>query len=331
MIKEKPEALNISRFAYNDMITPEKRLDFERQGYRIVGNHSLIKVCEWTKKAIKGVDTCYKCRFYGIHSWQCVQMSPTHLCDHRCVFCWRDTKYAYPAWQGPVDEPEEIIDGCIHEQIKYLQGFGGNPAVDKQRLEEMRKPRHFAISLTGEPTMYPRLPELIAGLHKRNITSYLVTNGTIPSMIKQLLDVQPTQLYVSLYGPNEGVYKKSAMPITLDGWSRLQETLALLPKFKRTVIRMTLTKGYNMVHPELYAELFKTVHASFYELKAYMWVGHSRERLEVSNMPTHQEIQVFAQEITKHNPELKIIDEKEASRVVLLAREDNGDRVMEFV
>ncbi len=258
-------------------------------------------------------------------------MSPTHLCDHRCVFCWRDTKYAYPTWQGPVDDPVDIIEGCIREQVKYLQGFGGNPNVDKKRREEMKKPKHFAISLTGEPTMYPRLPELITELHARNMTSYLVTNGTIPSMIKQLISCPPTQLYVSLYGPTEEIYQRTAMPITPEAWKRLQETLALLPQFKRTVIRMTLTKGYNMIHPELYAEMFKTIKANFYELKGYMWVGHSRERLEISNMPMHQEIREFAQKVIEHNPELKVIDEKEASRVVLLAREDKGERIMHFV
>lgn len=312
------------------IITAEKKLDFERQGYRIVGNHSLVKVCEWTKKAIRGIDTCYKCKFYGIHSWQCVQMSPTYMCDHRCVFCWRDTKYAYPSWQGPVDDPVDIIEGCIREQVKYLRGFGGNPHVDKKRLEEMKKPLHFAISLTGEPTMYPRLPELIAELRARNITSYLVTNGTIPSMVKQLVNNQPTQLYVSVYGPTREIYEKSAMPITQNAWERLQETLGMLPEFKRTVIRLTLTKGYNMVHPELYAEMFTKVKADFYELKGYMWVGHSRARLEISSMPSHDEVRKFAQEIIRHNSELNIIDEKEVSRVILLARKDVDGRIMNF-
>ena len=30
----------------------------------------------------------------------------------------------------------------------------------------MKQPLHFAISLTGEPTMYPRLPELIDEIKK---------------------------------------------------------------------------------------------------------------------------------------------------------------------
>jgi len=63
------------------------------EGYRLVGNHSAVKICAYCKKAIKGQDVCYKNTFYGIESWRCVQMSPTFFCDHRCVFCWRDIEY----------------------------------------------------------------------------------------------------------------------------------------------------------------------------------------------------------------------------------------------
>ncbi|RLE45857.1 hypothetical protein DRJ22_03400 [Candidatus Woesearchaeota archaeon] len=33
----------------NPMITPERKADLEKQQYRIVGNHSVVKVCSWTK------------------------------------------------------------------------------------------------------------------------------------------------------------------------------------------------------------------------------------------------------------------------------------------
>jgi len=237
------------------MLTPERIRDYEKQGYRIVGNHSAMKVCAYCKKALTGKDICYKNTFYGIESWRCVQMSPTFRCDHRCVFCWRDIQYAYPKWQGPVDEPKLIVDGCIQQHIKYLQGFGGNPHTVETRFREMGKPLHFAISLTGEPCMYPKMPGLIDELKSREITSFLVTNGTIPTMIEKLIDHQPTQLYIGVYGPNEEVYKKSANPITADSWQRLHKSLSLLHNFKRTVIRLTLTKGYNLTNPEGYAEI----------------------------------------------------------------------------
>ena len=67
----------------------------------------------------------------------------------------------------------------------------------------------------------------------------------------------------------------------------------------------------------------------FVEVKAYMWVGMSRERLEQHNMPLHEEVKQFALEIAKHS-NYKIIDEHEPSRVVLLMKEDFEGRVMKF-
>ena len=118
-------------------ITEIKKKEFEKQGYRVVGTHSVVKVCEWSKKAIRGEGVCYKCNFYGINSWRCVEMSPTHYCDHRCIFCWRDTTYAWPKWEGPVDEPKDIVEGCIKEWQGMIQGFKGNK-ISKTTQEWMK-------------------------------------------------------------------------------------------------------------------------------------------------------------------------------------------------
>ena len=311
------------------MIPELRKKQFEKEGYRVVGNHSVVKVCEYTKKALRAEDVCYKCTFYGIRSWRCVEMSPTYFCDHRCIFCWRDIKYVYPKWNGPVDEPDDIIDGCIAAWQGLLNGFKGSGKTNPARFDETRMPSHFAISLTGEPTMYPKLPELIDALHRRNISSFLVTNGTIPEMIEKLIHHQPTQLYVSLYGPNEKIYRKTANPITEDAWQRLQKTFSMLGKFKRSVIRLTLTKGWNMIEPEAYGELLKNVDFDFLECKGYMWIGHSQERLTLQNSPTHSEVVEFANKIAK-TAGLKMIDEKENSRVCLLMKEDSAERVMNF-
>ena len=50
-----------------------------------------------------------------------------------------------------------------------------------------------------------------------------------------------------------------------------------------------------------------------------MWVGYSRQRLEIQNMPYHNEVKNFAKELAKLTG-YKIIDEKKESRVVLLSR-----------
>ncbi len=311
------------------LISEEQLRYYEKEGYRRVGNHSAVKVCEWTKKSIRGQDVCYKCQFYGIHSWQCVQMSPTFFCDHRCVFCWRDIKYVFPKWQGPIDDPKDIIDGAIKAQIDYLQGFWGNEKAVKEKLEQAETPMHFAISLTGEPTMYPRLHEMIDELHRRKISSFLVTNGTLPEMVEKLTEHQPTQIYFSVYGPDKETYIKTANPLPADAWERLHKSLSFVKKFKRSVIRLTLTKYYNFTDPAGYARIINFAEPTFVELKGYMWVGHSRERLEPKNMPYWNELESFAEAICMHTG-YKIVDKKEISKVILLAKEEFDGRIMQF-
>ena len=118
------------------MITPERKADFEKQQYRVVGNHSVVKVCSWTKQCLRGKGTCYKNTFYGIKTWRCVEMSPTYLCDHRCQFCWRDTSCSGTNWVGPVDDPKTIVDGCVREWRDLLYGFGGFEKTDFENIKK---------------------------------------------------------------------------------------------------------------------------------------------------------------------------------------------------
>ena len=313
------------------MLSPQKIKDLEKQGYRIVGNHSCIKVCLWCKKSLIDKDACYKNKFYGIKSWQCVQMSVSlNTCTNRCLWCWRDIEFTVPKWNGPVDEPAEIIDGCIKAHTKYLMGFLGNKNTDKERFMEALKPRHFAISLISESTFYPKLPEFIDRLHERGLTSFLVTNGSNPEMLEKLLKHQPTQLYITLPAPNEEIFTKACNPLVKNGWQQIMKSLSLLKRFScRKAIRLTLVKGVNMLNPEQYAEILKNADADFFEFKAYMHVGYSQQRLGIENMPLHEEIKRFAAEVGS-KAGLKLVDEKPESRVVLLMRKDRKDRIMRF-
>ena len=38
------------------------------QGYKIIGSHSGVKLCRWTKSQLRGRGGCYKHSFYGIES-----------------------------------------------------------------------------------------------------------------------------------------------------------------------------------------------------------------------------------------------------------------------
>ena len=303
-----------------------KKKQLEKQGYRLVGNHSAVKVCEWTKKSLRNEAVCYKCDFYGIRSWRCVQMTPAlTTCTHRCVWCWRDIAHTEPKWQGKAESPEKIIDGCIQAHKKLLYGFKGNEKTDKKRYAEAMQPMHFAISLSGEPTMYPKLPQLVDSLKKRGITSFIVTNGTNPAMLKKLIRHQPTQLYLTLPAPDEKTYKKSCAPLIKGSWKKILQSLRLLKKFKRSAIRLTLAREINFANPEGYAKLIKLANPDFLEIKSYMAVGFSRKRLGVKFMPLHKEILEFAKKVAKAAG-LKIINQKKESRVVLLMKKDSKAR-----
>jgi len=311
------------------MVSDLCKKDLEKQGYRFVGSHSAVKVCDWCRKSIRGEGICYKSDFYGIQSWRCVQMSPIFACNHRCIFCWRNIEETSPETPNILDSPKVIVDGCITEHIRFLQGFGGNENKDIKRYSEAQNPLHFAISLVGEPCLYPQLPELIDEIKSRKMSVFVVTNGTVPEMLKTLINHQPTQLYLTLPAPNKEIYQKTCNPIINDGWEKINESLTLLKKFNRSCIRLTLVKGINMGNPELYAELIKKADPDFVELKAYMFVGHSQLRLEIKNMPFHEDIKEFAESITK-SIGWKIVAEKPESRVILLMKEDRNDRILDF-
>jgi tRNA wybutosine-synthesizing protein 1 len=251
-------------------------------------------------------------------------MTPTVLyCNMRCLFCWRiqsgDIELRWDeTGLNKWDDPEEIVEGCIKAQLDILSGYKANPKTDRKKYREALTPKHAAISLTGEPTLYPRLGELIASFHKRGFTTFLVSNGTLPEALTQL-STEPTQLYISLCAYDKKNLAKTCRPLIPKAWERLNETLALLPSFKcPTVIRLTLVRHLNLSHPEQYARLIERAQPTYVEPKAYMHVGYSRLRLGFQNMPSHGEIRDFAVRLGREIG-YNFLREAPESRVVLLS------------
>lgn len=72
-----------------EMVTPDLRSALGKQGYKIIGSHSGVKLCRWTKSMLRGRGGCYKHTFYGIESHRCMETTPSLACANKCVFCWR--------------------------------------------------------------------------------------------------------------------------------------------------------------------------------------------------------------------------------------------------
>ena len=292
----------------------------ESSGYRFVGshNHAAAKICHWTKQSILDKGVCYKEKFYGIESHRCLQMAPAvPNCQQKCEFCWRDLSYTQTQWEGEYDDPKTIIDEAVKAQNNLLCGFFGNDKANKEKLEESKTPTNAAISLAGEPMLYPEIDELIAEFNRRNFTTFVVSNGQCVDKLKNL-ENEPYQLYLSLDAPTKKIYNDVCQPQISEGWDNLNQSLDTLASFNsRTCIRTTCVKGRNMTNPEKYAELIKKASPDFVEIKAYMCVGSSRHRLTPDNMPTFDEVKSFAQKIGENSGK-KIVNESEVSRVVLL-------------
>lgn len=299
----------------------------QKQHYAVVGNHSGVKLCHWMRQSLIYGRECYKQTFYGIKSHRCLQMTPSiNQCNHMCLFCWRHQGFNEKEFKD-IDDPKFILDGAIEAQRKLITGFKGDERCDLKKWEEANNPNMLACSLSGEPTLYPYLSDFFDECHKRNITTFLVTNGTNPEALEKM-DVLPKQLYVSLVAPNKEVYKKICSPLISDGWEKINKTLELLPSLDtRTVIRHTLVQNWNMDKKYIkeYSSLLKVAEPMFIEPKGYVFVGYSRKRMNISNMPPHEKVKDFGLNLAKEIG-YDFSMEKPKSRVVLLTKDPEKAR-----
>ena len=308
-------------------ISPLTKSKLQKAKYGVY-NHSAVELCHWTKKSFADEGNCYKYKFYGISTHRCMEMTPTAMnCENRCVYCWRPTEF-YDTLQMPshlVDEPDVIVNNLIKERERLLSGFYGNQKNDKKKLDESLLPTHYAISLSGEPTMYPKLPQLIKYLKSLKATRsiFLVTNGQEPAMLRRLdaEDALPTQLYLSTNATNRKMFHLINRPRHKDAWERWCESLEFLANARtRTVLRMTMIRGYNeeISNSEDFAQIVSRANPHFVEIKSYMHIGMSVQRLEKNNMLEMSEIRTFVDYLVNKLPSFFIMDESEISRIVVL-------------
>ncbi len=314
------------------MVTEWKKKRLLKQQYRLIGNHSVVKICQHCKEDIRGDGGCYKNTFYGIETVNCLEMSPAVTCNQRCKHCWRDTSVFSKGWIGPVDDPKFIVEGCLQGRERLLIGFYGNDRVDRERLRRsIEQPTHAAISLTGEPCMYPRLPELVEEFFNHSFTSvFLVTSGTVPETLQKFFHSRPpTNIYLSMETTNEPDYIRFCVPVIDNAWQKILQSMDILrelnkTKAVRTVMRITCTKGYNMDQAKEFIQYIERMQPDVVECKGYMWVGYSQLRLKKENMPWFDEVLAFAKEI-EASSSYRIMNWVEKSTVVMLAREGYGN------
>ncbi|MFX1282673.1 MAG: radical SAM protein [Promethearchaeota archaeon] len=311
----------------------------KKQKYQLYGKNTAVKKCTWTHNALREDRYCFK-RFYGIQSHRCVQFSPTLICNFSCQFCWRihesdlSLKNMYKDYDVTdiqrlpevFDSPEEVVKGILLGQRKIICGY--KPYINNQKYEEAMDPKHATMSLTGEPFLYPWIPELIQELREKNMTVFIVTNGSVPETLKLILEtkIYPTQLYITLPAPGIKNFIRTHRPLE-DAklvLNKIWETLSMIGKGVpfRTVGRLTVAKGLNLIDPQGYAQMIEVMNPSFIEIKGVVHVGAAEKRLPRSVMPSHDNIYSFAQELEMLT-DYKIVRESKVSRLVILSNGNN--------
>ena len=291
-----------------EMLSARQRASLVKQGYKVIGSHSGVKLCRWTKSMLRGRGGCYKHSFYGIKSYQCMELTPSLACANKCVFCWRHhTNPVGREWKWVQDPPDFILQKATQAHKQMVKQMRGVPGVIQARLAE-------AVG---------RINEFLQLLHAQHISTFLVTNAQFPAAIRAATDI--TQLYVSVDAATKDSLKAIDRPLFRDFWERLMESLECLrSKRQRTVYRLTLVKGWNAADIPEYARLIALGQPTFVEVKGVTFCGKSdASSLTMDNVPFHFEVLRFCQQLCGYlSSDYDIACEHEHSCCVLIARKE---------
>ncbi len=150
-------------------------------------------------------------------------------------------------------------------------------------------------------------------------------------MIQRLQDEDalPTQLYLSTNAADYESFIKINKPKYDDSWERWNRTLDMLKDLDtRTVLRITLIRNYNDQKEMIpaFAKMFRKASPHFIEIKSYMHIGRSTNRLEHENMLEMSEVKKFSEEIAKQSKIFSVMDESLVSRISIL---QNNERFID--
>jgi wyosine [tRNA(Phe)-imidazoG37] synthetase (radical SAM superfamily) len=223
------------------------------------------------------------------------------------------------------------ISCCIEsrdEIVKLIKISLTTPDEIMQAHSEAMNPNHAAISLDGEPFLYPKLDGLVSEFRNRKMTTFIVTNGTLPERIESLSSL-PSQLYITLPAPTKELYKKICRPMIKNGWEKILDSLSLPESLScRTVVRLTAVKNLNLSEKyiEDYVRIVKMANPNFFEIKGFTLQASAlniKERLKSDKpmqhyFPTYEDLEKFALKFAEIGG-VPLIYKNKASRDFLFA------------
>jgi len=215
------------------------------------------------------------------------------------------------------DEVEELLNRVLTHPEDIMKAH--NEAIT---------PNHAAISLDGEPLLYPELDGLVREFRKRDMSTFIVTNGTLPNKIETLNSL-PSQLYITLPACTQQMYKKICRPMVKNGWERLMDSLNLINSLScRTVVRLTAIKDLNINDNVIkdYIKIIEKANPNFFEIKGFTLQAKAlliKERLKSDKQvqdffPDYKYLEDIAQKFEEFG-NFSLIYKNKASRDFLFA------------
>eukprot|EP01004_Peranema_trichophorum_P002411 NODE_1472_length_1939_cov_59.413546_g1248_i0.p1 GENE.NODE_1472_length_1939_cov_59.413546_g1248_i0~~NODE_1472_length_1939_cov_59.413546_g1248_i0.p1 ORF type:complete len:569 (+),score=90.16 NODE_1472_length_1939_cov_59.413546_g1248_i0:61-1767(+) len=283
------------------LLSTKLRSTLAEQGYRMVGTHSGVRLSRWTKSSLRGRGACFKRTFYGIRSYETLEMTPSLACGNKCVFCWKHAGTPVTSqWIWQSDDPKYIAEEVINAHLIMINTMSDVQGVKPNRLLDAQKVRYCEFSLVGEPLLYPYINQLIGEMHKRLICTLLYTNGMFPQQLANLCNV--TQLVLTVAAPTPQTMKSIERPIFDDYWERFQASLDIIAtKSFRTVLRLVLIKQWNDSHFDDYARIINRAKPDFVEIKSVIYCGKTESLTLDDNVPKHDELLNFARALCMKN------------------------------
>jgi len=198
-------------------------------------------------------------------------------------------------------ELDEDIKCCIDSREEIQELIDRELTTPEEIIKAHHEaiiPNHAAISLDGEPLLYPKISDFVQEFTNRGMSTFIVTNGTLPEKL-EFMESLPSQLYVTLPASNERMYKKICRPMIKDGWKGIMTSLDLLNSLScRTLIRLTAIKELNINDKfiEEYVKIVERANPNFFEIKGFTL--QAKALLIKERLKSDKEVQDFFPDYT---------------------------------
>ncbi|MCR4316015.1 MAG: glycosyltransferase [Planctomycetes bacterium] len=169
-----------------------------------------------------------------------VQVEPTNLCNNDCVACWCNSPLLEDL-MIPVIEKKATIP---YEVLKRL--FAELSAIGCREI-------YFAGG--GDPTMHPRIMDILAEVKRQQMIGYLNTNllRLSDANLEQMVDMEFDHITLSAWAGSPEAYSRTHPNKDHSAFYRMREQMLLLRdlKAKRKAKRKKISTGYVQNAPRI--------------------------------------------------------------------------------